>query len=294
MEGAVFSATERRGSGSTMLRMFSISVTVSESGLTLRPREATGCAARWKGFLLPAALSTFLLLTCTVGATQQISPGTVLPVFLNSTLDARHDKPGDRVTGRIMQDVLLPDGARIPRGAKIVGHVVRAQPVSPGVPSRLSLTFDYIELRGQRIPISATLRALASTNEVFEARMPTNAWDDYGTSPSDWNTVQIGGAGVYRGNGEVVSGNQVVGKATDSGAVTARLMAAPDRGCAGASAREQALWKFSPWACGVYGFNDLKILNSPGPGAAGEVELQSGRDIHIDGGSGWLLTTVAP
>ena len=52
-------------------------------------------------------------------------------------------------------------------------------------------------------------------NEVFEARMPTNAWDDYGTSPSDWNTVQVGGAGVYRGSGQLIAGGEVVGRATD-------------------------------------------------------------------------------
>jgi hypothetical protein len=124
--------------------------------------------------------------------------------------------------------------------------------------------------------------------------MPTNAWDDYGTSPSDWNTVQIGGAGVYRGNGEVVMGSQVVGRATDYGAVTARLIAAPERGCPNASESEQALWKFSPWACGVYGFDDLKIDRSPDPSPEGNIELESSRNIRIEGGSGWLLKTVAP
>lgn len=240
------------------------------------------------------SLCTFLLLACAMTFAQEIPVGTVLPVFLSSTLDARHDRPGDRIAGKIMQDVALPDGARIPRGASIVGHVLKGQPAVAGAPSRLSLKFDYIEVRGQRIPVSSTARAIASMNEVYEARMPTNAWDDYGTSPSDWNTVQIGGAGVYRGSGEVVSGSQVVGRATDSGAVTARLMAAPDRGCPGDGEREQSLWKFSPWACGAYGLDDLKLVHSAVSNAAGEIELTSSRDIRIPGGSGWLLKTVAP
>ena len=235
---------------------------------------------------------TLLLLACAMAA-QQIPPGTVLPVLLSSSLDARHDKSGKALSGKIMQDMRLPDGARILRGTKIIGHIVDARPASDGVPSQLILKFDYLELKGRRIPIAATARALASMTEVFEARMPTNAFDDYGTSPSDWNTVQIGGAGVYRGNGEVVSGNQVVGRTTDYGAVTAKLIAAPNRGCPAGSEQEQALWKFSPWACGAYGFSELRLVPSSTTSTAGEVELQSPRNIHIASGSGWLLKTVA-
>ncbi len=90
------------------------------------------------------------------------------------------------------------------------------------------------------IPIATHLRALASMNEVFEAKMPTNSWDDYGTSTSDWNTVQVGGAGVYRGNGQVVSGDQVVGRATDYGAVTAKLIAAPAQAATAAAKSKHA------------------------------------------------------
>ncbi len=208
--------------------------------------------------------------------------------MLSSTLDARHDKPGRLITGKIMQDVPLSGGQTIPRGSKVVGHIVSVQPASASNPSQLKLKFDQVESTGIRIPVTTHLRALASMNEVYEARMPTNAWDDYGTSPSDWNTVQIGGAGVYRGNGEVVEGGEVVGRATDDGAVSAKLIAAPKRGCFGSSDGEQALWKFSPWSCGTYGLSDLKIVH-PGPGNEGEIVLQSSSNVHIEGGSGWLL-----
>jgi|SRR5579871_1682521 len=215
-------------------------------------------------------------------------PGTVLPVMLNSTLDARRDKPGRRISGKVMQDVTLPDGKTIPRGSRIVGHVVSARPAATGTPSQMTIHFDEVDAKHARMPITAQLRALASMNEVYESPMPTNAWDDYGTSPSDWNTIQIGGAGVYRGNGEVVRGSEVVGRATDYGAVTAKLLAAPERGCAASSDREQALWKFSPWACGTYGLGDLQILR-PKAADPGEIVLQSARNIRIGGGSGWLL-----
>lgn len=235
-----------------------------------------------------------MLIAGVFGFAQQIPPGTVLPVMLRSGIDARHDKPGKDVTGKIMQDVRLPDGQMIPRGTKIRGQIVRAQPASAGTPSQLIVKFDRVVAKNGPIPVTTHLRALASANEVYEARMPTNAWDDYGTSPSDWNTVQIGGAGVYRGSGQVVENSHVVGTTTDYGAVTAKVTAAADRGCYGTSAEDQALWKFSPWACGVYGLPGLKIVRSDESSGAGEIVLESDRDVRIRGGSGWLLRVGPP
>ena len=220
---------------------------------------------------------------------QQISPGTILPVMLNSTLDARHDQPGKKISGKIKQNIRLPDGAVIRKGSRVIGHVVRATPARAGSPSQLTLEFDRVVVKGRAIPISAHLRALASMNEVFEAKLPTNAIDDYGTSPSDWNTIQVGGAGAFRGNGEVVSDGDVVGHVTDYGAVTARLIADPASGCKGDGAREQSLWVFSPSACGVYGFSDLRILHAGRTDPVGQIEFHSSRNVHISGGSGWLL-----
>ncbi len=241
------------------------------------------------------ASALFILgLGVSTAAAQSIPSGTVLPVMVSSTLDARRDKPGHAIMGKIMQDVPLPDGQIIPRGTKIEGHIESVRPVSSVGPSQLALKFDQLEVKGGRIPISSHLRALASINEVYAAKLPTNAIDDYGTSPSDWNTVQIGGAGVYRGNGDVVEYGRTVGRATDYGAVTARLIAAPDRGCLGASDQEQAMWKFSPSACGTYGLSDLRIIPPAQASSGGEILLQSSRDIRIAGGSGWLLRVDEP
>jgi len=236
------------------------------------------------------ALTAALVLSFAGAAAQEIPAGTVLPVMLSSTLDASRDKPGRPITGKIMQAVPLPDGSVIPKGSRIIGHVVAASPAGAGSVSRLAIRFDRIVADGRPIPIAAHLRALASMTQVFEAKMPTNAWDDYGTSSSDWNTVQVGGAGVYRGNGQVVSGDQVVGHATDYGAVTAKLIAAPKAGCRG-SDQEQALWIFSPWACGAYGFNDLKIARGGKTEPIGQIEFESGGNVHVLGGSGCLLKT---
>jgi hypothetical protein len=234
------------------------------------------------------AIALLLILT-TPSPAQDIPAGTVLPMMLSSTLDARHSKPGQKIMGRIKQDVPLPDGSSIPKNSTIAGRVVSATAATSGSPARLAIKFDSVLVKGRQIPITAHLRALASMTEVFEARMPTNAWDDYGTSSSDWNTVQVGGAGVYRGSGQLIAGGEVVGRATDYGAVTAKLVAAPAKGCSGAGDHEQALWIFSPWACGIYGISDLKLAQDGRTEPAGVIEFESLRDVRIQGGSGWLL-----
>lgn len=233
-----------------------------------------------------------LLSGCAFASAQQIPAGTVLPVMLSSSVDARHLKPGETIAGKLMQDVALPDGWKIRHGSTVSGKIVEVDAGGAASPSTVELSFTRLRSGKREIPISVELRALASPGQVFEARLPTNAIDDYGTSTSDWNTIQVGGAGVYRGSGEVVQDGSVVGRATDYGAVTAKLMPSPEAGCSHAGDREQALWVFSPAACGTYGYPDLKVVRR-GKGD-GVIELQSPGNLHIGGGSGWLLKTNAP
>jgi hypothetical protein len=224
---------------------------------------------------------------------QQIPPGTALPVMLRSTLDSRHSKPGQMVKGQIKQDIRLPDGMIIRAGARVTGHVVSATPAAKGSPSRLAVKFDRISMKGRQFTMVTHLRALASMMEVFDAKLPTNSIDDYGTTFSDWTTTQVGGAGAFRGSGNVIADGAIVGRTTDYGAVTAKLIPAPARGCDSDGEQEQALWVFSPSVCGVYGFADLKIAHWGRTTPLGEIAFQSSRNVHIRGGSGWLLQVEA-
>ena len=63
--------------------------------------------------LMRALMAMLMLGLCSLGVRATNSSGTALPVMLNSTLDARRAKPGQPISGRIMQDVPLPDGWKI-------------------------------------------------------------------------------------------------------------------------------------------------------------------------------------
>ncbi len=239
-------------------------------------------------FMLWLKLTAGFLCTVAVLAAQDLPAGTALPVMLNSSLDAKKDKPGEKIEGKIMQDVPLPSGGQIKSGSHVKGHVVAV--TMPGIAgSRIAVTFDQIQDHGQVIHLSVNLRALASTESVFDAKLPMGNQSD-SESSDEWMTKQVGGDVVNRGRGIVASTSGIVGRYTGSG-VWGRLTAESDAGCSTTSGNdsEQALWVFSTSACGVYGLNDVQLTHNGSSAPVGQIELQSNKDLQVRGGSGWLL-----
>lgn len=233
-------------------------------------------------------LAAVVLCFVTTLAAQALPAGTVLPVMLNSSLDARKDKPGEKIEGKIMQDVPLPSGGQIKSGAHVVGHVVSVvKPAGGG--SSIVVKFDQLNSEGQVVALSVSLRALASTESVFDAKLPMGNQSDSESSDM-WTTKQVGGDVVNRGRGLVGGSSGIVGRYSGSG-VWGKLTAPLDPSCPGAEGNdgEQALWVFSTSACGVYGLKDVTLTHNGSTAPVGQIELQSNKDLQVHGGSGWLL-----
>ena len=143
-------------------------------------------------------IAAVCVLSVAVLIAQQIPSGTALPVMLNSALDAKKDKPGRKVSARVMQDVQLPDGARIPAGSHIVGHVLSVNAATAASPSRLVVKFDQLNSRRRSVPLTTSLRAVASMTEIFEAQLPTSNFDEYGTPLPTGPRCRWGRRGVSR------------------------------------------------------------------------------------------------
>jgi hypothetical protein len=223
----------------------------------------------------------------------QLQPGTLLPVMLSTRLDAHKDKPGKKVKGRLMQAVWLVNGEHIPRGASVQGRIVEVTAPSQASGSRLALTIDQVIYHGKSQHFTSSLRALASMMDVYDAQLPTTNFADRGTTIDDWVTEQVGGDVVLRAVTTVFShhGDQVA-RTVNVDEVRGKPLAVPSRGCrAGIAGNEdeQAFWIFSTSACGVYGLEGVKIAHAGRAEPRGEIVLESGRDLKIAGGSGWLL-----
>jgi len=223
-----------------------------------------------------------------------IPPGTILPVRLNSTISSAKSKPGQFITGRIMQDVPLSSEIRIKQGSKVVGNIVEVTPASAGKPATISLRFDKLVSGHQEIPITTSLRAIAGFMRINEAQTPP-----IGPGESDvyrWlTTVQVGGDVVYGEGGPVTTHNDpndVVGKAV-TGGVLSQVRANEAAKCRGATDGDeapQALWVFSSDACGTYGLEHIRIVSAGRSGPAGVIAFSSDkRNVKIPGGAGMLL-----
>src|SRR5262249_23921475 len=92
----------------------------------------------------------------------QVPAGTVLPIRLNHGIGSKDARVGQTVTGRIMQDVPLPKGTKIPEGARVLGAIVSVSSPGKGGAAKISFRFNEIQIHQQRIAITTALRAMAS------------------------------------------------------------------------------------------------------------------------------------
>jgi hypothetical protein len=101
---------------------------------------------------------------------------------------------GDLISATVMQDVPLGMGETLRAGSRVTGHVVAA--ITPGKgsdESKISFQFDQVRLGDRTIPVTTTLRAVASKTAVLAAT-PQLTSSEY---PDD--QVQIGGDQISYG-----------------------------------------------------------------------------------------------
>ena len=99
------------------------------------------------------------LMLGTIAVCQDIPSGTVLPMMTSNTVDSPRSKLGDRLSGRLMQNVVLPSGAIIRARARIEGQVlVASEPTAP-FGARLVVRFNYLISDGKKLPIDVSLRS---------------------------------------------------------------------------------------------------------------------------------------
>jgi hypothetical protein len=209
-----------------------------------------------------------LLLSSTVAFSQSgnktivpagfVAP-TTLPIVFTKTIAADHSHVGDIVTAKTSQRVYLSNGAVIPSGTKVTGHVVAANgfvydktPYAHQKASTLTIKFDSVQVGATDLPLNATVRAMADpiTSEQAQMKLATDI-DPEGT------TTQIGGDQVTPRASEVVNSDGDVVGYNKRGGVYAHLIAS---GTCDGSDVEVSMGIYSADACGLYGFNRVSAV----------------------------------
>jgi hypothetical protein len=235
---------------------------------------------------------------CATSAVQtKVPTGTALPVRFVRSVDAKKARPGDHVTAKTLQVVILSGGRRLPKGTLLVGHVVDAQPYhfnpehyARQKGSSISIHFDQIVNGDLTVPVNLSVRALANTLQSQWAPRPhyQDETDGAGTM------ILVGGDEfspfdkmVRDDDGDVIAYNRKDG-------LFARLLPSNDPNskshlnCSSTST-EQSVAIFSPNACGLYGFEGVSMPHAGRSGSGTFTLVSRGGSIKLYAGSTALL-----
>jgi uncharacterized membrane protein YgcG len=130
-------------------------------------------------------------------AATKIMPGTIIPVELAKTLDAKKVKAGDKIEAKIVVDLLSDGQVIIPKGAKITGHISDAKARSKdSKDSMIGIVFDQLSTKdGGDLAIQAAIQAIGPPVESG----PSSSSVAGGPIGSSGSSMPGGGAGQSSG-----------------------------------------------------------------------------------------------
>jgi hypothetical protein len=200
---------------------------------------------------------------------------------LVSKLDSKTAKAGDSVVVQTKASVKTADGTEIPKGSKLVGHVLTAKP-SGGENSQVALQFDHIELKGgQSMPIHSQIESItpaggmASTSGSGTLSGPPAAGS---TNPS-----MSGANASSRANGASPGTGGESGAAGNGGPPVAGTVVA----------RSGSIAIATTSVPGVLLANNAPGQQDPRMAQTSSILLGAKQDIQLDGGTQMVLGVSA-
>ena len=92
----------------------------------------------------------------------KIAPGSVIPVQVSKTIDAKKAKTGDEVVAMVTQDMTTSSGdVVVPKNTRVIGHVTEAQARNKEQKqSELGLAFDRAIVKGDQMQLPMSIQAV--------------------------------------------------------------------------------------------------------------------------------------
>ncbi len=216
-------------------------------------------------------------------ASTQMSP---VNGELENKLDSKTAKTGDSVVVKTKTPVKTPDGTEIPKGSKLVGHVIAVQPSEPGKNSQVALAFDRVELKGGKtMPIHSQIQSISPAAGAASSAGPSVQ------NGGATNGSQTGGStnpGVSGAPNGASSPAQAQG---DSPGAASATNDGPEPGTVVAKTGQIAIRTTS--IPGVLVANNEPGQQDPRMADASSILVGSSKDIDLDGGT-VLVIAVAP
>jgi hypothetical protein len=92
----------------------------------------------------------------------RIAPGSVIPVQLTKTVDAKKVKAGDEIVAKVTMDMKTQSGqVLVPKDTKVIGHVTEAQARHKDEKeSQLGIAFNQAVLNNQQVQLPMSIQAV--------------------------------------------------------------------------------------------------------------------------------------
>jgi hypothetical protein len=214
-------------------------------------------------------------------ATPRIAPGSVIPVQLTSTVDAKKAKTGEQVTAKVTQDLKASNGMMLmPKNTEIVGHITEAQPRNKQEKeSQVGIVFDHAVTQNGDISYPLSIQAVISP-QVFQKPNANISGSTAAPPPTPGSSMpggQMPGGAADRGMG----GGQAAPPNAPPTAVPGE--SGPENSSAGSQAP-----KITGQTQGVVGFSHLK-LETPSNPAQPSVLTSEKNNVKLQNGTLMLL-----
>ncbi len=212
--------------------------------------------------------------------TAALPNGTPVNAEMNSSVDSKKVKVGDRVEAHTTEAVKYDGKVIVPRGAKLEGHVTEATARSKGDSgSTLAIQFDKAMLKqGEEISLNVAILAIAAPQSDFSGGAPGPGRDP------------MGGVGASAAGGSPMGASRPQNPGTGTPAdPSGATPGAPVDSTTEPSGRSQ----LSANSRGVYGLKDLKLIAASSNTSQATVITSSGKNVHLDSGTRLLLVSQA-
>jgi hypothetical protein len=211
--------------------------------------------------------------------TLRIAPGSVIPVELTKTVDAKKAKTGDEVVARVTGDMKTESGAvLVPRDTKVIGHVTEVQARNKEQKeSQLAIVFDRAVTKdGNTMQLPMSIQAVIGQQQNDNRN--AQAGYDQAAVPTPGGGIPAGGGG----GGRTGSMSSPQASNTSSRQAASTGIPASDTSSSGPHPPINAQTQ------GVIGIANVTLSPASG-GAQGSVLMSEKSNIKLESGTMLLL-----
>src|ERR1700733_9862864 len=207
----------------------------------------------------------------------RIAAGSVIPVQLAKTIDAKKAKTGDEVIAKVTMDMKSNSGdVLVAKDTKVIGHVTEAQPRNKEQKeSELGIAFDRTVTKSGEMQMPMSIQAIIA---------PPNANSNNGASGND----QSAASAPSSSPSSTPSSSSRMGGGSTAPANTPTANTMPTASDTGNNTSANARPQITAKTEGIIGISNLKLPPSPNA-AQGSLVSSDKNNVKLESGTMMLL-----